>query len=186
MPAEIRRKVEGARAAGGAARRAGRPFGANPYRGSSSLVVLCHDAWRMGWDAEDASQESGAMRISFSVLGIPGPQGSKKFVGLRKNGARKGTAILVESSKKVKPWRELVESLCAAISDRSACPTSENAGIGYPFPLDGPLVLRLVFTMPKPASAPKRAQILADEDARRLEAATLHRGRAHPGRPVDR
>ena len=34
--------------------------------------------------------------VSFNVIGIPGAQGSKRHVG---NG------VMVESSKKVKPWR---------------------------------------------------------------------------------
>lgn len=40
--------------------------------------------------------------MTFTVHGRPAPQGSKKVVGGRKN----GKAILVESSKGVKPWRQ--------------------------------------------------------------------------------
>jgi len=42
--------------------------------------------------------------ITIVVYGIPGPQGSKSFKGHTKT----GRGILVESSKKVKPWREAV------------------------------------------------------------------------------
>lgn len=108
------------------------------------------------------------MRISFVVLGLPGPQGSKKFVGLRKHGKRKGTAILVESSKKVKPWRELVEEAAREAMKRAAVPmwaiTTKGERVlclagedpyAYPLPLDVPLRLRMIFTLPKPTSAPK-------------------------------
>jgi Holliday junction resolvase RusA-like endonuclease len=72
------------------------------------------------------------------VFGSPAPQGSKKFVGTNKQ----GRGILVESSKHVKPWRQdVVEAAKRAFS-------------GPPF--DAPLRVRMVFTLPKPASAPKR------------------------------
>ena len=72
--------------------------------------------------------------VGFSVIGMPGPQGSKRHVG---NG------VMVESSAKVKPWRQDV---------RDAALLARNGAA----PLDGPLVMRIVFTLPKPASAPKR------------------------------
>lgn len=72
------------------------------------------------------------------VYGIPGPQGSKKFVGMHG-----GHGMLVESSKKVKPWREAVHAAALAV----------RAGA---IPLDYPLRVRMIFTMPKPTSAPKR------------------------------
>lgn len=74
------------------------------------------------------------------AYGIPGPQGSKKFVGLAKT---TGRGILVESSKKVAPWRQQVKAAAALVRD------------GRP-PLDGNLVVRMTFTLPKPKSAPKR------------------------------
>jgi Holliday junction resolvase RusA-like endonuclease len=77
--------------------------------------------------------------IRITVYGIPGPQGSKKFVGR----AKSGRGIMVESSAKVKPWREAVHAAALAARNGSA-------------PLDGPLLVRMVFTMPKPQSAPKR------------------------------
>lgn len=71
------------------------------------------------------------------VYGSPAPQGSKKFVGMAG-----GHGVMVESSKKVKPWREDVKA--AALLVRNGRP-----------PLDAPLRVRMVFTVPKPASAPK-------------------------------
>jgi Holliday junction resolvase RusA-like endonuclease len=79
------------------------------------------------------------------VYGNPAPQGSKKFVGVAK---ATGRGILVESSKRVKPWRQDVKA--AAIAARNGAA-----------PLDGPLVVRMVFTLPKPASAPKRRRTYA-------------------------
>ena len=77
------------------------------------------------------------------VHGTPAPQGSKKFVGTFKGGDGREHARLVESSKKVKPWREDVRN--AALEAR-----------GDRAPLDGPIRARMVFTMVKPMSAPKR------------------------------
>lgn len=78
-------------------------------------------------------------RLTIIAYGIPGPQGSKRHVG---NG------VMIESSKKVKPWREAVH--CAALACRMG-----SADLIIP-PIDGPIMARMVFTLPKPASAPKR------------------------------
>lgn len=74
--------------------------------------------------------------IAFDVYGIPGPQGSKRHVG----GGR-----MIESSKKVKPWREAVR--WSAVEARGTNP-----------PMEGPLSVLLVFTLPKPLNAPKTRQ----------------------------
>lgn len=73
--------------------------------------------------------------IEIRVVGTPGPQGSKRHVG-------KG--VMVESSKKVKPWRESV--VWAA---RQHCSPMLA-------PLDGPLICEMVFSLKRPKSAPKR------------------------------
>lgn len=73
------------------------------------------------------------------VYGSPAPQGSKKFVGMSKA----GRGILVESSKKVAPWRQDVAAAARAVKE------------GRP-PMDGNLVVRMIFTVPKPKSAPKK------------------------------
>ena len=72
--------------------------------------------------------------VQITVYGTPGPQGSKRHVG---NG------VMIESSKKVKPWREAVVY------------AAREAMEGRP-PLSGPVVIEMVFTVRKPASAPKR------------------------------
>lgn len=71
--------------------------------------------------------------IEFECYGSPAPQGSKRHVG----GGR-----MIESSKKVKPWREAVK--WAAVEARRGAS-----------PLEGALSVLLVFTLPKPQSAPK-------------------------------
>jgi len=96
----------------------------------------------------DATRAEGAASLAVAtgarpplrivVYGKPAPQGSKKYVGKSKA----GHAILVESSKHVAGWRELVYG--AALQARNGAA-----------PLDGPLVARMVFTVPKPKSAPK-------------------------------
>lgn len=79
------------------------------------------------------------------VYGSPAAQGSKRFVGVHG-----GRGVMVESSKKVKPWRQDVKA--AAIEARAGAAA-----------LDGPLVCSMVFTMPKPASAPKKRRTWPDK-----------------------
>jgi crossover junction endodeoxyribonuclease RusA len=75
--------------------------------------------------------------ITITVYGTPGPQGSKRHVG---NGR------MVESSAKVKPWREAV--IWAA------------RGVGGKIP--GPVGVDITFTLPKPKSAPKTKRTWPD------------------------
>lgn len=65
--------------------------------------------------------------IDIFVRGIPAPQGSKRHVG---------RGIMVESSAKVKPWRDAVRSTIA-----------EAWAHGM---IDGPVRLRLEFVFPRP------------------------------------
>lgn len=60
-----------------------------------------------------------------------------------------GRGVMVESSKALKPWREAVKA--AALDAMAGAP-----------PLDGPLAARMVFTLRKPASAPKRRRTWPD------------------------
>jgi crossover junction endodeoxyribonuclease RusA len=98
--------------------------------------------------------------IAFDVYGIPGPQGSKRFVGTSKT----GRGLMVESSAKVKPWREAVKW-----SAREAL-----ALAGITTPLDGPLRVTLTFTLPKPKSAPKTRTTYPDRkpDGSKLQRST--------------
>lgn len=69
---------------------------------------------------------------SFFVEGTPAPQGSKSgFI-------RGGRVVLVESSKKVKPWREAVGAKAREAVER----------------IEGAVELRVLFIMPRPKSLP--------------------------------
>lgn len=86
----------------------------------------------------------GAAMISLIVFGTPAPQGSKRHVG---------GGVMIESSKKVKPWRDAVRSDAVEI----------RAGAE---PLDGPLVADMVFTFNRPKShyrTGKNAHLLRDD-----------------------
>ncbi len=74
--------------------------------------------------------------LHFRVFGVPGPQGSKKHIG----GNR-----MVESSKKVKPWRQdVVDAARAAIAAVDAFDPFEK--------YTGPVDVHLVFVLARPKS----------------------------------
>lgn len=76
--------------------------------------------------------------LTFTVMGKPAPQGSKRHVG---------HGILIESSKRVLPWRSaVVNAACDAIA---AAPVDV-------WPLDGPVEVMVTFWFTAPKSAPKR------------------------------
>lgn len=77
-----------------------------------------------------------ATSISFTVPGKPAPQGSKRHVG---------RGIMVESSKEVGPWRQLVT--LAAHTAMSAA--------GYSITTTA-VAVDVEFVMPRPKSTPKR------------------------------
>ena len=73
--------------------------------------------------------------IQITVYGRPAPQGSKRgFIN-----KYTGRVSMVESSKAVKPWREAVKCAALEVGKR----------------IEGPVRVTMVFTMPKPKSAPK-------------------------------
>lgn len=93
------------------------------------------------------------LRLTIVVHGRPAPQGSKKYAGHRLNAASgRVSAVLVEQSKRVKPWRALVT---AASKHAMQAGRIGRVPIHFP-PLDGPLEAEIIFTVRKPASAPKR------------------------------
>ncbi|MHB9861904.1 RusA family crossover junction endodeoxyribonuclease [Streptomyces sp. YIM S03343] len=81
-----------------------------------------------------------------TVYGIPAPQGSKKPVGNRLSKKGNLVPVLVESSKKVKPWRDSV---------KQAAQTKILLQRGRFVKLDGPLVAEMHFTLPAPQRMPK-------------------------------
>lgn len=79
--------------------------------------------------------------IEVIAYGQPAPQGSKSY-----KGTSGGKGIMVESSKYVKPWRDDVKAAAeTAIRDHALA-----ALVGVP------LTVRMIFTVRKPAAAPKR------------------------------
>jgi len=90
-----------------------------------------------------AGEYGSVMTLTFTVHGTPAPQGSKSFKGHSKS----GKAILIESSKAVKPWREAVKWAALEAMRQSGNPR---------FPMRGPLAVTVVFTLPRPKSMPKR------------------------------
>ena len=86
-------------------------------------------------NAMSLSDGALAKSWSFHVVGDPAPQGSKSAKGYRG-----GHVVLVESSKRVAPWRQAVT----------------YAAFGAGPCLDGPLVVGMVFALRRPTSARKR------------------------------
>jgi len=77
--------------------------------------------------------------VTIIVRGEPAPQGSKRFLGIKG-----GRGIMVESSGKVRPWREAVKyAALAAIEEAGHVPWSS------------PLNVEMHFTLPRPKSAPR-------------------------------
>ena len=81
------------------------------------------------------------MTLTIRVHGLPAPQGSKRHVG---NG------VMIESSKRVKPWRQDVRA--AALEALRVGPEDEQGmaeRIGFPF---GPSAVRIDvrFLLPRP------------------------------------
>jgi len=81
--------------------------------------------------------------LTLVVYGLPAPQGSKRYLGH----SAKGAIRMAESSKHVKPWRDDVRT--AALT---AIGYGSPGGLAGGFPLDGPLVVRMVFTFTRPKS----------------------------------
>jgi len=90
--------------------------------------------------------------LSITVYGTPAPQGSKRHVG---------RGVMVESSKKVKPWREDVRQ--AALVALAESPEWD--------PGAAQLVAHMTFTLPRPRShfrTGKNAHLLRDGAPRLL------------------
>lgn len=90
--------------------------------------------------------------LTITVLGIPGPQGSKSFKGMRASKVSgKAVPVLVESSAKVKPWRaNVVEAAQAAVR------AAYVGCLANRWPMfDGPVAVGMVFTLPAPKRMPK-------------------------------
>lgn len=88
------------------------------------------------------------------VPGRPAPQGSKVFRGLRPN----GSAILVEASRHVKPWREAVVRECSGL---------------VPVPLEEPVRIRRLYLFDRPKSVRREFPVGNEGDIDKLDRATF-------------
>lgn len=97
------------------------------------------------------------------VVGTPKPQGSKRAFVVKGKGGGKARAVVVDSAKApLKDWRG---DVTAAV--RRALTEQIVASSGYVPPTDaiawqpitGPVAVRLVFALPRPASAPKTRRV---------------------------
>lgn len=93
--------------------------------------------------------------IKFFVAGNPAPQGSKNSTAQKnKAGRYTGKVNVYESSKALKPWRDMV--VWHARRHKQATP------------LDGPLVLTVEFYLPKPATTKYPVYPLGTPDTDKL------------------
>lgn len=79
--------------------------------------------------------------LEITVFSTPAPQGSKSFKGIKG-----GKGIMIESSKRVAPWRQAVVY------------AAREAMNGEALMMSGPLEVVMVFTFPRPKSAKKNAR----------------------------
>jgi Holliday junction resolvase RusA-like endonuclease len=86
--------------------------------------------------------------LTVVVHDTPRPQGSKKSFGRAGKDGKVRTWVVNDNDEELKTWREAVKE--AAENARKALSWQELA-----FPMDGPVALRMTFSMYKPKSRPK-------------------------------
>lgn len=112
----------------------------------------------------DAVTPRGESVLAVHVVGTPKQQGSKRgFVVPGKGGGRARAVIVDDNKKPLKDWRTDVVLACRA---------AVEASTGTSWPLPGPLAVRLVFAMPRPAR-PKWPWPAVKPDIDKLERAVL-------------
>lgn len=104
--------------------------------------------------------------LQIQVRGIPSPQGSKAARPIYRKGAGgqrefTGRVAQQEMAPDLTDWRNKVHlAAMEAVKDAEAYYLKSNSvllvGELLKYPLDGPVRVRMVFTMRKPAAAPKR------------------------------
>lgn len=107
--------------------------------------------------------------IEIRVIGTPAPQGSKRHLG---------HGVMIESSKKVKPWREAVvyaahEILEARFKNLDAIPVSERGRLMNSGGTNGPVTVDIRFYFDKPKSAKKRQYHSTKPDIDKLVRSTF-------------
>jgi Holliday junction resolvase RusA-like endonuclease len=92
------------------------------------------------------------MNVSFTVRGVPVPQGSKRALVHRSTGR---AVVIEQGGQRHKDWRADVKAAAAEAMELSQ---------GQPFELlTGPVGVSICFTMPKPKSAPKTRRTWPDK-----------------------
>ncbi len=92
--------------------------------------------------------------MTITVYGTPGPQGSKRFVGMKG-----GKGIMIESSKAVKPWREAVKLAALEVLEQDSLSIERHCNGAIP----GAISMEIIFTLKKPKSAPRNRKIWPDK-----------------------
>ena len=90
--------------------------------------------------------------IEIIVLGTPAPQGSKRGFAVKAKGAYTGKVAQVESSAKVKPWRQDVKyaAMNAMADERLWRSLDAPIGVKPWTPMTGAVVLEVKFRLPRP------------------------------------
>jgi crossover junction endodeoxyribonuclease RusA len=96
------------------------------------------------------SIDTGLRRVSFTVAGLPAPQGSKVAMPHRYTGK---PFMKEQAGEKLKDWRAAVED-AAWIAMLGFAGTGRDRAARLES-LQGPVGVSLAFTLPRPASAPK-------------------------------
>jgi Holliday junction resolvase RusA-like endonuclease len=92
------------------------------------------------------------MNVSFTVRGVPVPQGSKRALVHRSTGR---AVVIEQGGQRHKDWRADVKAAAAEAMELSQ---------GQPFELlTGPVGVSICFTVPKPKSAPKTRRTWPDK-----------------------
>lgn len=95
--------------------------------------------------------------LAVHVVGTPKPQGSKRGFVVPGKGGAKARAVVVDTAKApLKDWRASVT--VAAQTAMDVVPGDDDPD-RQPWRLTGPLAVRLVFALPRPASAPKTRRV---------------------------
>lgn len=93
------------------------------------------------------------------VYGIPAPQGSKRFVGTSKA----GHGILIESSKKLKPWRQAVWA--EALGAKAKLPAFQT--------LTGAVEIDVTFFLARPQRPKNKIFPICPPDCDKLQRSTF-------------
>jgi len=90
------------------------------------------------------------MNVSFTVRGVPVPQGSKRALVHRSTGR---AVVIEQGGQRHKDWRADVKAAAAEAMYTAS----------WPIPMEGPVGVSICFTVPKPKSAPKTRRTWPDK-----------------------